>query len=75
MKINTRYYRADFIQQIVQPEAGGFTTAAMKHCMGCRCLIDGMGGGDDFICAPCLHALRSGELAREFRATHNKGGE
>lgn len=56
------YYSINFHKAREPNPMGEFTTAAVMSCALCRTMIDGMGGGGDFLCVPCGKDLSAGKF-------------
>ena len=48
---------------------------AVRTCMGCREIVDFVGGGHNFLCASCHQLLESGELKKIFKANKPESQE
>ncbi|MET4696683.1 zinc finger domain-containing protein [Endozoicomonas lisbonensis] len=58
---------SDFYYRVSVESNPGFLKAA-RTCMGCREIVDYVGGGDSFLCASCHQLLASGWLKEQFKA-------
>ena len=60
-----KHYRLVF-EEVKDVEDGGFMTAAIKSCSGCKRLISGMGGGGAYMCESCRGNILRGYLYPSF---------
>jgi len=51
---------ASRVTQVFEPEPGGVATAAVMRCMATGKILDGMGGGGEFIAPDVVNMLRGG---------------
>lgn len=56
-----KYFRLD-LTPIEDPK--GMTTCAIRSCLCCCKILCGMGGGGEYLCEDCYHAMYSGKIRR-----------
>ena len=61
--MNKIYYRLNIEE--VKPLTG-IVLQAVRECIACHHIVDGIGGGHGFICVACKEILERGYLREEF---------